>query len=35
MEIDIKLTPKQTIVLELLNDTITTEVLFGGAAGGG
>jgi hypothetical protein len=35
MEIDIKLTPKQTLALDKLNDDITTEVLFGGSAGGG
>lgn len=35
MEININFTPKQTIALECLSDNITTEVLFGGSAGGG
>ena len=30
-----KLTKKQTIAIDYLNDDVTTEVLFGGAAGGG
>lgn len=35
MEININLTNKQNIALDKLNDSITTEVLFGGSAGGG
>ena len=35
MEININLTDKQNIALQKLNDDITTEVLFGGSAGGG
>ncbi len=35
MEININLTNKQNIALDKLNDNITTEVLFGGSAGGG
>ena len=35
MEINISFTNKQNIALEKLNDSITTEVLFGGSAGGG
>ena len=35
MEIDLDLTKKQSLALDYLNDDITTEVLFGGSAGGG
>jgi len=35
MEINLNLTSKQEIAFEYLNDDITTEVLFGGSAGGG
>lgn len=35
MKIDVDLTNKQSIAFEYLNDYITTEVLFGGSAGGG
>lgn len=35
MEINVNFTKKQTIALDKLNDNITTEVLFGGSAGGG
>ena len=35
MEINLTLTPKQTIAFDYLNDNITTEILFGGSAGGG
>ncbi len=35
MEIDLKLNPKQKIAWDFLNDKITTEILYGGAAGGG
>jgi phage terminase large subunit len=35
LNIDVNLTKKQTIAFKYLNDNITTEVLFGGSAGGG
>lgn len=35
MEINVNLTKKQTQAFAYLNDTITTEILFGGSAGGG
>lgn len=35
MKIDVDLTNKQSIAFKYLNDDITTEVLFGGSAGGG
>jgi phage terminase large subunit len=35
MTIDLDLTPKQKIAFDYLNDDITTEILFGGAAGSG
>lgn len=35
MQIDINFTKKQSIALDFLNDDTTTEVLFGGSAGGG
>lgn len=34
-EINLKLTPKQTTAYDYLNDNLTTEILFGGSAGGG
>jgi phage terminase large subunit len=35
MEVDVKFTDKQLLALDYLNDDVTTEVLFGGSAGGG
>jgi hypothetical protein len=35
LEINVNFTKKQTVALDRLNDDITTEVLFGGSAGGG
>lgn len=35
MNIDVDLTKKQTTAFDYLNDKITTEILFGGSAGGG
>lgn len=35
MVLNLNLTPKQTHALELLTDNTTTEILFGGSAGGG
>jgi hypothetical protein len=35
MNIDVNLTKKQTITFDYLEDDISTEILFGGAAGGG
>lgn len=35
MEINVKFTPKQAIAYSYLTDNVTTEILFGGSAGGG
>jgi len=35
MEINVQLTTKQQLAIDYLNDDVTTEVLFGGSAGGG
>jgi len=35
LNIDVDLTKKQTTAFDYLNDKITTEILFGGSAGGG
>ena len=35
MKINVKFTPKQQTALDYLEDDITTEILYGGSAGGG